>query len=102
MHQDQCRCLELERSLYHLARIDRRVVDGPALLLLVLDQHVLAVEEEDVEFLDLAVGDMRRAVVDELVPGADHRALLQLRPHQPECGLAHCFERSDPGEAEPG
>jgi hypothetical protein len=44
------------------------VVDRPALLLLVFDQHVLAVEEEDVEFLDRAMRDVRSAVIKELVP----------------------------------
>ena len=68
VHQDQRRSLELERALDHLAGIDRGVVDRPALLLLVLDQHILAVEEENVELLDTPVGDVCGAVIDELVP----------------------------------
>ena len=42
---------QLERALDHLARIDRRVVDGAGLLDLVGDQRVLLVEEEDAELL---------------------------------------------------
>src|ERR1700736_3009242 len=102
VHQDHRRGLEFERPLDHFARIDRCVIDRSALLLLVLDQYVLSIKEQDVELLDLAVGDVRRAVIDELVPGADHRTFLQFRPHQPECGLARRLERSNPGEAEPG
>ena len=46
---------EFERPLDDLARIDRGVVDRALLLALVLDQHVLAVEKQDVKLLDLAV-----------------------------------------------
>jgi len=102
VHQDQRRSLELERALDHLAGIDRGVVDRPALLLLVLDQRILAVEEEDVELLDLAMRDVRGAIINELVPRADHRPLIEFRPHHPKCRLAHRFERSDSGETEPG
>jgi len=89
VHQDQRRSLELERALDHLAGIDRGVVDRPALLLLVLDQRILAVEEEDVKPLDLAMRDVRGAIINELVPRADHRPPIEFRPHQPKCRLAH-------------
>src|SRR5204863_72548 len=62
VHQDQGRRLQLERALDDLAGIDRRVIDRTALLPFVPDQHVLAVEKQDVELLDLAMGDMRGAV----------------------------------------
>ena len=71
VHEDQRRCAELQRAFDDLAGVDRRVVDRAALLLLVLEQRVLAVEEEDVELLDLAVGDIRPAVIDQPVPRAD-------------------------------
>ena len=48
------------------ARWSRRSPARP--LALVLDQHVLAVEEQDVEFLDLVVRDLRVAIIDQLVP----------------------------------
>ena len=76
--------------------------DRPALLLLVLDQHVFAVEKEDVELLDPAMGDVRRAVINKLIPRADHRPLVQFRPHQPTRRLTHRFERANPSETEPG
>jgi len=50
VHQDERGGAQLERALDHLAGIDRRVVDRAALLLLVGDQRVLAVEEQEVEF----------------------------------------------------
>src|SRR5271169_1145556 len=101
VHQDQRRGAEFERALDHLAGIDRGVVDRAALLALVLEQHILAVEKQDVELLDLVVRDLGAAIIDQLVPGIDHRPFLQLRPHQPQRCLAHRFDRGDPGEAEP-
>ncbi len=44
------------------------MVDRAALLALMLDQHVLAVEKQDVEFLDLVVRDLGVAIIDQLVP----------------------------------
>src|SRR6516162_10525142 len=95
VHQDQRRGAELERALYHLASIDRRMVDGAALLTLVLDEHVLAIEQQEMELLNLAVSDLSAAIVDELVPRTDHRPFLQLGSHQPERCLPHQFDASD-------
>ena len=53
VHQDDRRGVQFERALHHLARIDRRVVDRAALLALMGDQRVLAVEEEKVELPEL-------------------------------------------------
>ena len=50
MHQDQRRGVELQCALDHLARIDRGMVDGAALLPLVPDQRVLTVEKQQVKF----------------------------------------------------
>jgi hypothetical protein len=44
------------------------VIHRPALLPLVPDQRILAVEKENVEFLYSAVGNVRGAVIDQLVP----------------------------------
>src|SRR6516225_10500346 len=95
VHQDQRRGAELERALYHLASIDRRMVDGAALLTLVLDEHVLAIEKQEMELLNLALSDLSAAIVDELVPRTDHRPFLQLGSHQPERCLPHQFDASD-------
>ena len=51
--QDQGGSAQFERALDHLAGVDRGVVDGAALLPLMSDQHVLAIEEEEVEFPEL-------------------------------------------------
>ena len=40
---------ELERPLHHLARVDRRMVDGSGLLHLVGDEGVALVEEQEPE-----------------------------------------------------
>ncbi len=44
------------------------MVDRAALLPLMLDQRVLAVEEQQMELLHRAVGDIGLAVIDQLVP----------------------------------
>src|SRR6516164_879809 len=101
VHHNQRRGPELERALDHFARVDRRMVDGAALLTLMLDQHILAVEKQEMEFLDFAVTDLRGAKVDQLVPRADHGPFEQFRPHQPQRRLTHQFDASDRRWAEP-
>ena len=93
VHQDQRGGVERQRALDDLARIDRRVVDGAALLHLVGDQHVLAVEEEDAELLGLLVRQSGVAVVDELLPVGQHRHVLDLALGQPPAGLARGLEQ---------
>ena len=56
VHEDERRGAQLQGTLHDFAGIDRGVVDGAALLPLMRDQHILAVEEQQVEFLDLAIG----------------------------------------------
>src|SRR5262249_23690129 len=56
--------------------INRRMVDRPALLALMLDQHVFAIEKQNMEFLDLIVHDTGIAIIDQLVPGMDDGPLL--------------------------
>ena len=46
--------------------------------------------------------DLGVAIIDQLVPGIDHRLLLQLEAHQPQGRLAHRFDRRDAGEVKPG
>ena len=93
MHQDQRGGVQRQRALHHLARIDRRVIDGAALLHFVGDQHVLAVEEEDAELLGLLVRQCRVAVVDELLPVGQHRHVLDLALGEPPSGLAGRLEQ---------
>ena len=68
VHQDQGRGLQFEGALDDLAGVDRGVIDGAPLLPLMRDQCVAAVEEQQVELLDLAVGDVGAAVIDQPVP----------------------------------
>ena len=51
VHQDDGGGGELERALDHLARINRGVVDGAGLMLLIGDQVVAFVEEQNAEML---------------------------------------------------
>ena len=53
VHQDQRGRIQLERAFDDFAGIDRGVVDRPALLPLVPDQRVLAVEKQQVKFPEL-------------------------------------------------
>src|SRR3984893_15571027 len=80
VHEDKRCGTQIESTPDHFAGADRRIADGSALLPLVLDQRVLAVEKKDVELLNLAVGDLRIAIIDQLVPGVDYRPVAQLRP----------------------
>jgi len=41
-----------------------------------LDQHVFAIEKQNMEFLDLIVRDTGIAIIDQLVPGMDDGPLL--------------------------
>src|SRR5262252_9504297 len=59
MYEDQSGGLELKRSFDDLPSVDRRMIDGAALLALMFDERVLTVEKEDVKFLDFAVSDLR-------------------------------------------
>ena len=51
VHQDHGGGGEFERAFDHLARIDRGVIDGAGLVLLVGDQVVALVEEQNAEML---------------------------------------------------
>src|SRR5713226_10048455 len=68
VHHDDRRGAERERTLHHLARIDRRVIDGAAMLRLVGDERVLLVEEEQAELLDRGIAGGDRAVIEERLP----------------------------------
>ena len=65
MREDQGGSAEFERALDHLARIDRGVVDGAALLHFVGDQPVFLVEEQYAELLDVLERHGRAAVIDQ-------------------------------------
>src|ERR1700680_3997257 len=64
VHQNQCRCAEVESPSDYLARINRRMVYRPALYSLIPDQCVLTIKEEDMKLFNLAVGYSRTAVVN--------------------------------------
>ena len=53
VHQDQRRGAQFQGALDDLTGVDRGVIDRAALLLLVGDQRVLAVEKEEVELPEL-------------------------------------------------
>ena len=60
VHQDDGGSGEFERALDHLARIDRRVIDGADLLDFVGDELVALVEKQHAELLAVGEGHARR------------------------------------------
>jgi len=84
VNQDDRRRRQLQRPLDDLARIDGRVVDGAARLLLVGDERVLAVEEQHAERFVRRPRHGRGAVIDERGPGAQGGPVQQLRAGEPE------------------
>ena len=56
------------------------MIDGAGLLALMGDQRVAVVEEEQMELLDLVLGQIGEAIIQQLLPVADDRALDQLLP----------------------
>ena len=101
VHEDQRRRAQLQGALDDFAGVDGRVIDRAALLLFVRDQRVLAVEEQQMELLDLAVGDVGAAIIDQPIPRPDDRPVAQFRLDQSQRRLAHGFQRRSPGDAEP-
>lgn len=81
--QDQGTGAQVQGALDHLARIDRGVIDGAALLHLVGDQHILAVEEEQPHLFRVFVLHRHLEIVQQPLPGAEHRTLQNLFPQHP-------------------
>src|SRR5271167_3234733 len=97
--QNQSGCPELERPLDDFAGINRRMIDRAALLPLVLDQCILAIEEEYMELLNFAVGNLRTAIVDQCVVRCYQRAAMQFCPHKPKRQLANQSDSGNCGHA---
>ncbi len=76
---DQSRRVEDERTLHHLARIYRRVIDRPALKYLVGNKGVLAIKKQHPKLLDLLVSHRRLQVVYERPPVAEHGTAAHFR-----------------------
>ena len=55
VHENDCRCRQLQRALHHLAHVDRGMVDGAVALHLVGDEAVALVEKQDAELLTVLV-----------------------------------------------
>ena len=80
MDQNQGAGRQFQRAAHDLARIDGDVIDGAAGLFLIRDQHVLAVEIEDAELPDLAMGHGGVAIIQQRVPtGQDGRCMTRDR-----------------------
>ena len=91
---------QFERALDHLARIDRRVVDGAGLLQLVGDELVALVEEQDAELLLVGERHGGAAIVEHRRPGRQHRPLLDLAAREPAGRRLHDLELGDGGLAQ--
>ena len=83
MDQDQRAGRQFQRAAHDLARVDGDMVDGAAGLFLIRDQHVLAVEIEDAELLDLAMGHGGVAIIQKRAPTGQDGTVHDARPRQP-------------------
>ena len=68
VHEDQCRCIEIQCPFHHLSRVDWDMVDGAAALGLIRDQRVLGVEVEHSELFCISVCHDRVTVIQQCVP----------------------------------
>ena len=99
VHQDQCRGAQFQGPLNHFAGIDGGVVNGAALLHLVRDQAVFAVQEHDAEGFRLVVPHGGAAVVQQGLPGTDDGLFHQLLPRQMQGDGLGGFQGRDRGFA---
>jgi hypothetical protein len=63
-------------ALDHLARIDRRVVDGAGLLHFVGDERIALVEKQHAELLAIGEALGAAAIVEHVRPRRQHRAFF--------------------------
>ena len=89
-------------AAHHLARVDRRVVDGADALHLVGDELVLLVEEKDAELLVVDVGHCRAAIVEQGGGGAEIAALLYGALREAAGGGLDDLQLGNSGLAQPG
>src|SRR6266446_5387218 len=97
VHQDHGGGGEFERALDHLARIDRGVIDGAGLMLLVGDQVVTLVEEQNAEVLLALEGHGGPTIVEHVRPRRQHLALFDLAAHEAIGCRLHDLEFGDGG-----
>ena len=83
VHQDDRGGRQLKRTLDHLARIDRRVVDGAGLLDLIGDHLIAFVEEDDAELLLVGERHGGPAIIEHRGPRRQRRSLLDLPAREP-------------------
>src|SRR3954447_26665306 len=102
VREDHGRGAKFQRALDDLANINRRVIDGSFPLPFMPQQGVLAIEKENMEFLDSAMRNMGGTIVEKLVRGADRGAGAQRRLQEAQGGLANDFEGGRAGQAHPG
>ena len=79
MDHDEGACVQHQRPLDDLARIDWNMVHGSDRKLLVRDDAIAPVEVEDVETLHLAAHGERTIIANSL-PAAKDRVLVQIAP----------------------
>jgi len=95
VHQDEGRRRELEGALDDLARVDRRVIHRAPVLYFVGDQEILAIEEEDAEFLLSGSRHRCRAIIEKRVPGTERRTSEKPRLREPQCRSFDKFQLRD-------
>ena len=101
VHQDQGGGVQLQRALGHLSRIDRSVVHRAALLRLVRQQPVAAIEEQHTELLDALARQLRAEIGRQPFPVGQHRLIDNLGAQQAQRRGLHRFQRRHACLAEP-
>ena len=67
VHENDCRCRQLQRALDDFAHVDGRVVDGAVALHFIGDEAVALVEKEDAELLAVLVALRGAQIIEHLL-----------------------------------
>ena len=89
VHHDDGRGMQGQGPPHHLARVQRRVIDGALLLDFVADQHVLAVQKQQAKLFGAQRRHGGAAIVQQIQPRRQHRVFADRGAGQPNGGLAH-------------
>ena len=84
VHENDGRGVEFQGSLDDFARIERHMIDGALLLRLVGDQGIVVIQKENTEMFVHLMRQRRLAVIQQRLPGGDHRPLHELVAQRPE------------------
>jgi len=99
VHQDQRRRPDIKRTLDHVARMDRGLVQRAFAFQVIKDQAIAGVEIEHPHPLMRQVGHVDRQVIDQGLPAGQHRLVGQLGPSEAPRGERDDLQRRRAGFA---